>query len=107
MNEKDYQDYIEKEYGATSKLSDLFDPPRRMFIVNDQPFVILSVGKSPIRVHVRCDELQGKKLIAEYESIMAGHDLDPKHWITVVGTQQLTDEQIKDLIRAAYHIVAS
>ncbi|MBP7017880.1 MmcQ/YjbR family DNA-binding protein [Candidatus Saccharibacteria bacterium] len=65
---------------------------------------IAYVGRNsrPLRLSLRCNPGLAKSLISEYESVMPGHKLDPKKWITILDTGQLEEQQIFDLIDHAF-----
>ena len=44
-------------------------------------------------------------LQTKYESVLPGYHLNKKHWITIICSGQLTESEIKDLIRLSYRLV--
>lgn len=72
----------------------------------DKMFALVEEGSQPIRLSVKCDPRLSKLLREKYESVMPGYHLNKKHWITVLLTGQLDWEQIQDLIRHSYLLVA-
>jgi predicted DNA-binding protein (MmcQ/YjbR family) len=41
-----------------------------------------------------------------YETILPGYHLNKKHWNTIILTGQLSREEVQDLIRHSYYLVA-
>lgn len=74
---------------------------------NGKMFALVKVGSSPINISLRCDTKLAVMLRERYESVMAGDNLNPKQWNTILLTGQLTDDEIKDLIRHSYVITTS
>lgn len=69
-------------------------------------FAIISDGSNPLRVSLKCDPLLAESLRERYESVQPGYHLNKKHWNTIVCTGQLSDDEIKDLARLSYDLVA-
>lgn len=69
-------------------------------------FAIIADGSDPLRVSLKCDPLLAESLREKYESIQPGYHLNKKHWNTIVCSGQLEDEEIKDLARLSYNLVA-
>lgn len=70
-------------------------------------FALLKEGSSPLHLSLKCDPLLAKTLRERYESVMEGYHLNKKHWNTLLLTGQLDDEEVKDLIRHSYNLVAN
>lgn len=68
-------------------------------------FALIDDGSQPLRVSLKCDPGLSEVLREKYESVMPGYHLNKKHWITVLGTGQLSDDEIKDLVRHSYELV--
>lgn len=69
-------------------------------------FALVAEGSTPIRISLKCDPLLSKTLRERYESVMPGYHLNKKHWNTVLLSGQLTWEEVQDLIRLSYNLVA-
>lgn len=69
-------------------------------------FAIIQDGSDPLRVSLKCDPQLAETLREKYESIQPGYHLNKKHWNTVICTGQLSDEEVKDLARLSYDLVA-
>lgn len=69
-------------------------------------FALMPEGKSPISVSLKCDPQLAMILREKYETIMEGYHLNKKHWNTMLLTGQLSDDEVKDLVRHSYDLVA-
>lgn len=68
-------------------------------------FAIITDDSKPLRISLKCDPQLALNLREKYESIVPGYHLNKKHWNTVIYTGQLSDDEIKDLIRHSYELV--
>lgn len=67
---------------------------------------VIQEGSNPLRVSLKCDPLLAKNLREKYETVLPGHHLNQKHWNTIICSGQLSDEEIFDLARLSYQLVA-
>jgi len=70
-------------------------------------FAIIADSSKPLRVSLKCDSLLAETLREKYESVVPGYHLNKKHWNTIICTGQLSDDEIKDLVRLSYDLVAA
>lgn len=70
-------------------------------------FAIITDDSKPLRISLKCDPQLALNLREKYESIVPGYHLNKKHWNTVIYTGQLSDDEIKDLIRHSYELVST
>ena len=68
-------------------------------------FALIADGSNPLRLSLKCDPVLATTLRERYESVLPGYHLNKKHWNTILCTGQLTDDEIKDLIRLSYDLV--
>lgn len=68
-------------------------------------FALVSEGKQPVQVSLKCDPQLAVTLRERYESVMPGYHLNKKHWNTVVLTGQLGWDEVCDLIKHSYDLV--
>ena len=71
----------------------------------EKMFALISLGKNPLNLSLKCDPQLSEDLRERYESVMPGYHLSKKHWNTLILTGQLDDEFIKDLIRLSWRLV--
>ena len=69
-------------------------------------FAIIADGSDPLRVSLKCDPKLAETLREKYESVQPGYHLNKKHWNTIICSGQLDNEEIKDLARLSYNLVA-
>jgi predicted DNA-binding protein (MmcQ/YjbR family) len=69
-------------------------------------FALISEDKQPVQISLKCDPLLAETLREKYESVQPGYHLNKKHWNTIVLTGQLEWDEVKDLIRHSYDLVA-
>ena len=69
-------------------------------------FALIAKNSKPLRISLKCDPKLAEVLREKYESVMPGDHLNKKHWITIILSGQLGDDEVKDLIRHSYQLVA-
>lgn len=69
-------------------------------------FAIIQDGSKPLRVSLKCDPQLAQTLREKYETVLPGYHLNKKHWNTIICSGQLSDDEIKDLVRLSYRLVA-
>lgn len=104
MDHKTVEKYILDFQGA--KLDYPFGKEAAVYKVDDKMFAIIAEGTDPLRISLKCDPLLAETLREKYETVMPGYHLNKKHWNTIILSGQLTWEEIQDLIRHSYLLVA-
>lgn len=69
-------------------------------------FALIDDAATPLRVSLKCDPLLAENLREKYETVVPGYHLNKKHWNTIICTGQLSDDDVKDLARLSYNLVA-
>ena len=69
-------------------------------------FAIIADGSKPLRISLKCDPQLAQNLREKYESVLPGYHLNKKHWNTIICSGQLSDDEIRDLARLSYDLVA-
>lgn len=69
-------------------------------------FAIIADGSKPLRVSLKCDPVLAETLREKYETVVPGYHLNKKHWNTIICSGQLSDDEIQDLARLSYQLVA-
>lgn len=77
-----------------------------VYKVDDKMFALISEGKQPVNISLKCDPQLSQILREKYETVMPGYHLNKKHWNTLVLTGQLPWEEVQALIRHSYDLVA-
>ena len=68
---------------------------------------LVTENSKPLRVSLKCDPLLAKNLREKYETVLPGYHLNKKHWNTIICTGQLSNDEIFDLARLSYNLVAT
>jgi len=104
MTHKQVEDYLLSMPNA--KLDYPFGEGVAVYKTGDKMFALVPEGKSPVSISLKCDPTLAKLLREKYESVMEGYHLNKRHWNTMLLTGQLDDDEVKDLIRHSYNLVA-
>jgi predicted DNA-binding protein (MmcQ/YjbR family) len=104
MNHQQVEEYLLSMSNA--KLDYPFGEDVAVYKVNDKMFALVAEKSSPVRLSLKCDPLLAETLREKYETVMPGYHLNKKHWNTILLTGQLSWEEIKDLVRHSYNLVA-
>jgi predicted DNA-binding protein (MmcQ/YjbR family) len=94
-------DYPFGEEAAVYKVGDPVNPSGQ-----GKMFALIQEKSDPIQLSLKCDPKLSEVLRERYESVMPGYHLNKKHWNTIVLSGQLSWEEIQDLIRHSYLLVA-
>ena len=104
MTLKQVEEYLLSLPGA--KLGYPFGENTAVYKVNDKMFAIVQQNKDPLQISLKCDPVLAIHLRDKYESVMPGYHLNKKHWNTIILTGQLSWDEVKDLIKHSYDLVA-
>ncbi len=69
-------------------------------------FALISESTNPLRLSLKCDPQLALVLREKYETVLPGYHLNKKHWNTIICSGQVSDEELQDLIRHSYQLVA-
>ena len=105
MDHKTVEAYILSMPNA--KLEYPFGEGVAVYKIGGKMFALISEGKQPVRLSLKCDPKLSETLREKYEEVMPGYHLNKKHWNTLVLSGQLEWGQVQDLIRHSYDLVAS
>jgi predicted DNA-binding protein (MmcQ/YjbR family) len=72
---------------------------------DDKMFALISENSSPLRISLKADPTLNNLLRQKYETVLPGWHLNKKHWNTIILSGQLSDDEVKDLIRHSYNLV--
>lgn len=92
---------------ADTRLDFPFGEDVAVYRVHDKMFALLPVGTRPARISLKCDPQLAEVLRERYESVLPGYHLNKKHWNTIIVSGQLSRQEIEDLIRHSYDLVAA
>jgi predicted DNA-binding protein (MmcQ/YjbR family) len=103
-------DHTEVEQYILSMPNAVLDYPfgagTAVYKVHDKMFALIAEGSTPVKLSLKCDPQLAQTLRERYESVMPGYHLNKKHWNTILLSGQLTWEEVQDLIRHSYQLVA-
>lgn len=102
MDRKTVEDYILSMPGV--KLDYPFGEGVAVYKVQDKMFALIKEDKTPLNLSLQCDPQLALILREKYETVMAGHNLDKKHWNTIVLSGQLPWEEIQGFIVHSYNL---
>jgi predicted DNA-binding protein (MmcQ/YjbR family) len=105
MEHKTVEEYILSMPSAVLEYP--FGKEVAVYKVHDKMFALIAEGSEPVRLSLKCDPELSKVLREKYETVMPGYHLNKKHWNTIILSGQLTWDEIQDLIRHSYNLVAS
>ena len=104
MNHKEVETYILTM--PNSVLDYPFGKDVAVYKTNGHMFALIQEGSNPVRLSLKCDPQLSKLLRERYESVMPGYHLNKKHWNTLILSGQLPWNEVQDLIRHSYELVA-
>lgn len=103
MDHKTVEDYILSLPNAW--LDYPFGEGVAVYKAGDKMFALVSEGKQPVQLSLKCDPALSKLLREKYDEVMPGYHLNKKHWNTLVLAGQLPWEEVQGLIRHSYNLV--
>lgn len=75
-----------------------------VYKAGDKMFALVSEGKDPVNLSLKCDPQLAETLREKYETVLPGYHLNKKHWNTLVLTGQLPWDEVQALIRHSYDL---
>jgi len=103
-NHKDVEAYILSMPNA--QLTYPFDEKTAVYkTADDKMFALIAEGSDPLQLSLKGDPNLNLVLRDKYETVAPGWHLNKKHWNTILLTGQLTDDEVRDLIRHSYNLV--
>jgi predicted DNA-binding protein (MmcQ/YjbR family) len=70
-------------------------------------FAMVHNASQPLRVEAKCDQQLAKVLRDRYETVLPSQIMEASSWNEIICTGQLTDEEVVDLLRLSFQLVAS
>lgn len=104
MTHREVEEYVLSMPGAV--LDYPFGEGVAVYKVKDRMFALVQEGSTPVRISLKCDPKLAVLLRERYETVMPGYHLNKKHWNTLLLTGQLPWNEVQDLIRHSYELVA-
>lgn len=105
MDKKTVEDYVLSMPNAVREYP--FGEGVAVYKVDDKMFALMDEKKEPVNLSLKCDPQLSQVLREKYESVMPGYHLNKKHWNTLILSGQLAWDEVQDLIRHSYNLVAN
>jgi len=103
VNHKQIEEYVLSMPNA--RLDYPFGEGVAVYKAGDKMFALISEGKTPVQLSLKCAPELSIILREKYNEVMPGYHLNKKHWNTLVLAGELPWEEVQDLIRHSYHLV--
>ena len=103
MDHQTVEDYILSMANSVREYP--FGEDVAVYKTNSKMFALISEGKTPVQISLKCDPELAVVLRDKYETVMPGYHLNKKHWNTLVLTGQLPWDEVQALIRLSYQLV--
>jgi predicted DNA-binding protein (MmcQ/YjbR family) len=104
MDHKMVEEYILSMPNA--RLDYPFGKDVAVYKAGDKMFALISEGKVPVQISLKAAPELSEVLRAKYETVLPGYHLNKKHWNTIILSGQLGWQEVQDLIRHSYGLVA-
>jgi predicted DNA-binding protein (MmcQ/YjbR family) len=104
MDKKAVEEYLLSMPNA--RLDYPFGEDVAVYKVGDKMFALMDEKKTPVNLSLKCDPVLAETLREKYETVLPGYHLSKKHWNTLILTGQLSWEEVQDLIKHSYDLVA-
>lgn len=105
MDRRTVEDYVLSMPNAVREYP--FGEGVAVYKVDDKMFALMDEKKEPVNLSLKCDPQLSQVLREKYESVMPGYHLNKKHWNTLILSGQLAWDEVQDLIRHSYNLVAN
>lgn len=105
MTHKEVEEYILSMPNA--RLDYPFGKDVAVYKVGDKMFALITEGKDPVQLSLKCDPNLAIVLREKYDEVMPGYHLNKKHWNTLVLSGQLPWEEVQGLIVHSYNLVTA
>ena len=90
-----------------AELSYPFGEDIPVFKVMNKMFLLASALQSQPFVNLKVDPEHGDMLRDLYPSIHSGYHMNKRHWISVYGGEEISEELLQDLITTSYELVVN
>lgn len=71
----------------------------------EKMYALLTEGGNPLRLSLKTDPQLNEVLQEKYETVLPGYHLNKKHWMTIICSGQVSDDELKDFMRLSYRLV--
>ena len=105
MNHQEVEEYILSM--PNSRLDYPFGEGVAVYKIGEKMFALIQEANNPVQISLKCDPLLAQTLRDKFETVMPGYHLNKKHWNTIVLSGQMPWDEVQDLIRHSYELVAN
>lgn len=111
MNIEEFREYCLSFKGVSEKMpfgkaTSEYDRNLLVFSVADKWFCFVNVDVFDFCT-IKCDPESVRPLQEQYYDVGPAYHMNKKHWISVWFNRQLSDEQIRQLVRRSYELVVA
>lgn len=103
MNFEEIRDYCLAKKGAHESFP--FDSETLVFKVGGKMFLLTGLENTDLRFNVKCDPELAIELRERYSSVLPGYHMSKKHWNTIICSNDLSDDFLKEQIDNSYNLV--
>ena len=104
MNIEQWREYLLSFPASVEEMP--FGPEVLVYKVAGKLFALLSLQDEPMSINLKCEPNLALQLRDTYPQVTAGYHMNKKHWNTIICSGQLSDEEVFDLARLSYQLVA-
>jgi predicted DNA-binding protein (MmcQ/YjbR family) len=105
MDHKTVEEYILSMPNAVLEYP--FGEGVAVYKAGDKMFALISEGKEPVNLSLKCAPELSEVLREKYETVMPGYHLNKKHWNTLILSGQVPWEEVQALINHSYQLVTA
>lgn len=84
-----------------------FGPEVLVYKVRGKMFALISQGKKPASVTLKCAPDDAELLVAQFEAITPGYHMNKRHWITVNLSSDVAGTLLAGSATDSYNLVVS
>ena len=103
MNVEDLRDYCLAKLHVTESFP--FDEHTLVFKVANKVFAITGLNRLPHAVNLKCNPDYALELREQYSGVEPGYHMNKKHWNTVVLEEDVSVNELKEMIDHSYNLV--
>ena len=78
-----------------------------VYKVAGKMFALVSLGKPPGSISLKCDPDLAVELRAQYPAVTAGYHLSKRHWNTVALDGSVPEDELAEMIAHSYELVVA
>ncbi len=82
-----------------------FGPEVLVYKVAGKMFGLLAWQDEPLSMNLKCEPNLAIDLRAQYPAVTPGYHMNKKHWNTITLDDTVSDDMVKDWLRASYDLV--